>query len=75
MREGYVGNRGVEDFHEGGEGDCESDEPGIVAGAPGGDVEGLVCGYGGSGHEAPLLVFLLVWMTYYIHACMYLVKR
>jgi hypothetical protein len=46
-----------------------------VAGAPGGDVERLVCGYGGSGQESPLLVFLRLRMTYYIHACMYLVKR
>jgi len=75
VRERDVGDGGVEDFHEGGEGDGQGDEPRIVAGAPGGDVEGLVCGYGGSSHEAPLLVFLRVRMIYYIHACMYLVKR
>jgi hypothetical protein len=55
VRKGDVGDGSVEDFHEGSEGDGQGDEPRIVAGAPGGDVEGLVCGYGGSGHEAPLL--------------------
>src|SRR5271155_3845960 len=53
--EGDVGDGRVENFHEGGEGDGQGDEPGIVAGAPGGEVEGMIGGYGGSGHQVPWL--------------------
>src|SRR5271155_1181894 len=55
VREGDVGDGSVENFHEGGEGDGQGDEPRIVARAPGGEVEGMVSGYGGSGHKAPWL--------------------
>ena len=54
--EGDVGDGSVQNFHEGGEGDGQGDEPGIVARAPGGEVEGMVSGYGSGGQESPLLV-------------------
>jgi hypothetical protein len=40
MRQGDVGDGGIENFHKGGEGDRQGNEPRIVAGAPGGDIEG-----------------------------------
>jgi hypothetical protein len=51
--QGDVGDGGVEDLHEGGQGDSEGDRPRIVVGLPN-------CGHGGRGHGCGCHISLLI---------------